>query len=134
MTKTADVPIATPIDLAHAVIGLERETGRAVLVEQRGGPPQRIAGYTVGAGHIAGESPHGGEMHPDGDELLYLISGRVQVVLELDDGDRVVDVDAGQALVVPRGVWHLIRVVEPGQLFNITPGPRGDARPRKGST
>lgn len=131
MTKTADIPAGTPIDLAHQVVGLERDTGRAVIVPQSGGPPNRIHGYTVGAGHIAGESPHGGELHPDADELLYLVSGRVQVLLELEGGDRTVDLAGGQALVVPRGVWHLIRVVEPGQLVNITPGPGGQHRPKR---
>ncbi|MGB5510074.1 MAG: hypothetical protein WBM87_00025 [Woeseiaceae bacterium] len=29
---------------------------------------------------MAENSPHGGEMHPDGDEVLYLISGRANVV------------------------------------------------------
>jgi mannose-6-phosphate isomerase-like protein (cupin superfamily) len=69
-------------------------------------------------------------MHPDGDELLYVVSGRVQVVMELDDTDCVVDVRPGEALVVPRGVWHNILSGEPGQIIHITPGPRGAARHR----
>ena len=131
MTKTSAVPVATTIDLSKQTVGLERESGRAVLMPpRRGGPPERITGYTVEAGFIEGEPPHGGEMHPDADELLYLISGRVEVVLELDDGERRVEVDAGQAIVVPQGTWHQIYVIEPGQLLNITPGPHGDARPK----
>jgi mannose-6-phosphate isomerase-like protein (cupin superfamily) len=130
MTTTTDIPVGETIDLSRAVVGLERSTGRAVLVEQPGGPPRRIEGYTVGAPLVAGDPPHGGEMHPDADELLYLVSGRIQVVLELDDGDRVVDVEPGQALVVPRGVWHNIFSVEPGHMIHITPGPGGEGRPR----
>jgi mannose-6-phosphate isomerase-like protein (cupin superfamily) len=68
-------------------------------------------------------------MHPDADELLYLLSGRIRVRLELEDGDRDVEVESGQAVVVPRGIWHQIHVDEPGQLLNITPGPGGQARP-----
>jgi mannose-6-phosphate isomerase-like protein (cupin superfamily) len=42
------------------------------------------------------------------EQLLYLISGAVTVTLELADGDRLVDLGAGDAVVVPRGVWHKI--------------------------
>jgi mannose-6-phosphate isomerase-like protein (cupin superfamily) len=95
-----------------------------------GGPP-RIDGYTVGAPVLnpGGEPPHAGEMHPDGDELLLLVSGRVRVRLELDEGERETELAAGQALVVPRGVWHRISIQEPGQLVHVTPGPGGHHRP-----
>jgi hypothetical protein len=33
-------------------------------------------------------------------------------------------------VVVPTGTWHQIDTQEPGRLLNITPGPRGEARPR----
>ena len=35
----------------------------------------------------------------------------------------------GEGLAVPRGVWHLVHVEEPGQLVHITPGPGGEHRP-----
>jgi len=72
-------------------------------------------------------------VHPDGDELLYLISGAVTVTLELAGGDVLVDLGAGDAVVVPKGVWHKITMREPGQLIHITPGPNGDHRPLAGS-
>jgi hypothetical protein len=40
------------------------------------GPPRRIDGYTIRAiPDIDGPGPHGGEVHPDGDELLFVLSG-----------------------------------------------------------
>jgi mannose-6-phosphate isomerase-like protein (cupin superfamily) len=130
MAANSEIPPGTTIDLSGTVIGLERATRHAVIVEQPGGPPRRIDGYTVGAPWVEGEPPHDGEMHPDGDELLFLVSGRMQVMLELDDGGRVVDLGPGQALVVPQGTWHQILTVEPGHLVHITPGPSGDSRLR----
>src|SRR3954452_10234484 len=73
------------------------------------GPPQRIDGYTIGAiSNIDGPGPHGGEVHPDGDEFLYVVSGAMELIL--DDGDeRAVGVEtkvllqSGDAYVVPRG-------------------------------
>lgn len=134
MGITSEIPVGQPFELAEATVGLEGGTGRAVFVATTPGrPPNRIVGYTVQSSAVEGPPPHGGEMHPDADELLYLISGRIRVQLELADGDEEVEVRAGQAVVIPRGIWHQIHVDEPGQLLNITPGPGGQARPRPGS-
>ena len=96
--------------------------------------PIRVDGFTVGAPIMTESAPHRGELHPDGDELLYLISGRVSVVL--DDGDQeTVGVETtselapGQAFVVPQGVWHRVVVHEPSHFVHITPGPQSAHRP-----
>ena len=129
MATTHEIQAGRRIDLAREVVGFDRSDRRARLVEQRGGPPQRIDGFTVGAPELTGDAPHDGEMHPDGDELLYLISGAVTVTLELAGGDRLVDLGAGDAIVVPKRVWHKIMMKVPGRLIHITPGPNGEARP-----
>ena len=126
---THEIQPGRRIDLAREVVGFGRSDRLAVLVEQTAGPPNRIDGFTVGAPELTGDAPHDGEMHPDGDELLYLISGAVTVTLELADGDCRVELGAGDAIVVPKGVWHQITMREPGRLIHITPGPNGDARP-----
>jgi mannose-6-phosphate isomerase-like protein (cupin superfamily) len=129
---TSEIEAGRRIDLAREVVGIERAGWRARWGEQGAGrPPQRIDGFTIGAPHIAGDPPHDGEMHPDGDELLYLVSGAVTVTLELLDGDTQVELGAGDAVVVPQGIWHQVTTREPGQLIHITPGPHGDARPRR---
>ena len=74
-------------------------------------------------------APHMGEMHPDGDELLFLISGHVSVLLEEQGAERAVELRPGQAIVVPRGVWHRVIPQQPSQLLHITPGPGGEHRP-----
>jgi mannose-6-phosphate isomerase-like protein (cupin superfamily) len=130
MTTTQEIQPGRRIDLTREVVGLDRGDRRARLVDQVAGrPPQRIDGLTIGAPQIAGDPPHDGEMHPDGDELLYVLSGAVTVTLELSGGNTEVDLDGGDAIVVPQGVWHQITIREPGQLLHITPGPNGDARP-----
>ncbi len=131
MTTTTEIQPGQRIDPTRQVIGIGRTTRRAVLVEQEPGrPPRRIDGFTIGAPQLAGDAPHDGEVHPNGDEVLYLISGAVSVRLELADGDQHIEVAAGDALVVPQGVWHKITMRQPGQLLHITPGPDGDARMR----
>ena len=117
-----------PIDIASWVIHLER-SGQAAAAESPPGPPTRIDGLSIGAPRISGPPPHAGEMHPDGDEVLYLISGRLTVVLEDESPPRQVVLEPGQALIVPRGVWHQVNVDEPSQLLHVTPGPGGEHRP-----
>lgn len=62
------------------------------------------------------------EMHPAGDEVLALLSGRVTVVLEQDGDDREIDLDAGEICVVPRGCWHRVKVRQAGEMMFITAG------------
>jgi mannose-6-phosphate isomerase-like protein (cupin superfamily) len=135
MSTTREIEPGQKIDLSCEVVGIDRSDRRARLVEQQNGrPPQRIDGFTVGAPMLTGDAPHAGEMHPDGDELLYLVSGAITVRLELPGGDRTIDMGPGEALVVPKGVWHLVHLREPGTLVHITPGPHGDHRPLEGSS
>jgi hypothetical protein len=74
-----DIPNGVAFNLSGRIVGLERQTGRAVLVERSSDGPWRIDGYTVESSALGGPPPHGGEMHPDADELLYLVSGRIRV-------------------------------------------------------
>jgi mannose-6-phosphate isomerase-like protein (cupin superfamily) len=100
------------------------EAAMGITREIPTGEPFELAGRIVGL-----ERETGRELHPDADELLYLLSGRIRVRLELEGGDREAEVRPGQALAIPRGTWHQIIVDEPGQLVNVTPGPGGQHRP-----
>ena len=62
------------------------------------------------------------EMHPAGDEILFMLEGKATFVLELSDGLREVVLSAGRLLVIPKGVWHTARVSEPSRLLAITAG------------
>jgi mannose-6-phosphate isomerase-like protein (cupin superfamily) len=85
---------------------------------------------TIGIVTMSHDAPHGGEVHPDGDEILYVISGRLRVT-----GDSApntpIEMGPGQACIVRKGEWHRVRVLEKTQLLHITPGPNGDHRPLK---
>jgi mannose-6-phosphate isomerase-like protein (cupin superfamily) len=94
----------------------------------KSGIPERVDGMTVGIVTMEHSAPHGGEVHPDGDELLYVISGRVQVTCDSAPGDALV-LEAGRGCIVARGEWHKVEVLEKTQLLHITPGPNGDHRP-----
>jgi quercetin dioxygenase-like cupin family protein len=83
---------------------------------------------TVGIETIVDDAPHRGEVHPDGDEILYVVSGRLRVAGE-SDPNMTLELGAGEACIVRKGEWHLVHVLEKTQLIHITPGPNGDHRP-----
>ena len=117
----------THFDPSNHVIGLDGEFAATKLPEQPD-PPVPFSGVTFGVATMSQNSPHNGEMHPDGDEILYLISGKVRVVFV--DGDAEDDdVHPGDGLVIPKGVWHRVDILEPCQIVYLTPGPNNQFRP-----
>jgi len=59
------------------------------------------------------------EMHPQADEVLILASGALDVIVYWDGGERKIALEAGQAAIVPRGVWHRLVMRRPGRLLFI---------------
>ncbi len=126
---------ASPVRFEGSVANIARDCSMTITSAPPG-PPRRIDGFTIGAiPNIDGPGPHGGEVHPDGDEFLYVVSGAMELILD-DGDDRAVGVEttvvlrSGDAYVVPRGVWHRLEAVESSYLVHVTPGPNGGYRPR----
>ena len=123
----------TRTQLPGAVIGFLRD-GTSTVVEAPTGPV-RLDGFTFGVADIDEAPPHSGEMHPDGDELLYVITGRAAVLLEDDGTQETIGtvtrhvLEPGDAFVVPKGHWHRIETLEPYRLVHLTPGPGDGHRP-----
>ena len=117
----------TRFDANIDTIGVGRDL-IAVRVPMQADPPIPVDGLTIGIAEMSENSPHDGEMHPDGDEVLYLISGHVNVVFEEAEFDTV-DMQPGDGLVVPKGVWHRVDILAPSKIIYATPGPGGEYRP-----
>ena len=69
------------------------------------------------------------ERHPAGDEIVCLIEGALDLVLETDDGEQVIPMRDRGLTVVPRGVWHTARVRTPCVGLFITRGGGTEVRP-----
>ena len=108
-------------------VGIGRDL-TASLVPARPDPPIAVDGISFGVASMTESSPHDGEMHPDGDEVLYLISGQVRVTLDTEPA-AVLDMHPGDGLIVPKGVWHRVDIIQPSQIVYLTPGPGGKYRP-----
>jgi quercetin dioxygenase-like cupin family protein len=122
-----DSPAIVPVDPSRFSFNIQRDLS-VVAAEQKPGPPERVDGLTVGIVTLTHDAPHNGEVHPDGDEILYVISGRLRV--ESDSSTNPLELGPGGACIVRKGEWHKVRVLEPSQLLHVTPGPNGDHRPR----
>lgn len=116
-----------PVDVSRFALDIHRDLSVSPRA-RKGGPPERIDGVTVGIVPVTGNSPHNGEVHPDGDEILYVISGRLRVIGESDPA-AALELGPGEACIVKQGEWHQVLMIEPSLLLHITPGPRGDYRP-----
>lgn len=127
--------ISEAFDLASTYVQLE--DGPAALAVEVGDRfwenidrrPELHGGRLVGTFHNATDWEIW-EMHPAGDEIVCLLSGAIDVVLEEDHGERVVPLEAGLTCIVPQGVWHRAVVREPGDTLHITRGEGTQHRPR----
>jgi mannose-6-phosphate isomerase-like protein (cupin superfamily) len=64
----------------------------------------RLNQCLVGVTRFRGLTPW--ERHPDGDELLHVLEGEVDVTVLTDGGPVEARIAAGSVFVVPRGLWH----------------------------
>lgn len=116
-----------PVDISKCSFDIHKDLSVSPR-ERESGPPMRIDGLTVGIVTMEHSAPHGGEVHPDGDEILYVISGKVKVTGD-SAPDTPLELGAGESCIVKAGEWHKVDVLEKTQLLHITPGPNGDHRP-----
>jgi len=68
-------------------------------------------------------------MRTSREKLCAWCSGKLDLVLQEGRSDRVVELDAGQAFLVPFGTWHRFLVKTPGELLFVTPGKGTQHRP-----
>jgi mannose-6-phosphate isomerase-like protein (cupin superfamily) len=69
------------------------------------------------------------EMHPQGEEFVFLLSGAVDFVLDRGGMIETVELRSGHAYIVPRGVWHRQVVRAPGDILFVTAGKGTQHRP-----
>lgn len=69
------------------------------------------------------------EMHPNGDEVLVLLEGRLTMIFERAGRQTRHEMAAGSTLVVPAGTWHRALVSQPTKLMAITYGSGTQHKP-----
>jgi mannose-6-phosphate isomerase-like protein (cupin superfamily) len=83
---------------------------------------------TIGIGrYVPGSSPW--ERHRNGDELLLVTDGEVQIEILDDDGtSHVEQLKEGTLFVVPRGLWHQLTASANVNILYISPSEDGAER------
>ena len=71
------------------------------------------------------------ERHPAGEEVVLVVSGRLDLIQRTaDGGERRIPLGPGQAAINPAGVWHTADVHGQATGFFVTPGVGTQGRPR----
>ena len=61
------------------------------------------------------------ERHPDGDELLYILAGELEMTLLRENISEQASLLPGSLFVVPKGVWHRPYAKTDVRLLYVTP-------------
>jgi mannose-6-phosphate isomerase-like protein (cupin superfamily) len=71
------------------------------------------------------------EIHPNGDEIVCLISGCATLVLEVQDGEHssLELTQPGSFAFIPRGTWHTAKISQESAMLFITAGEGTRNRP-----
>jgi len=86
------------------------------------------SGWLVGLFHY-GENWPMWEMHPEADEIVHVVAGDFEFVLDAGGPEQRVAVKTGQTFVVPKGVWHRAIVNTEGDAVHVTFGKGTKHRP-----
>jgi mannose-6-phosphate isomerase-like protein (cupin superfamily) len=96
----------------------------AEFFRESGNSPEMRHGRTLALYRVS--SPHDvhypiWEIHPEGDELLIVVSGSLSVDLREGEKERTAPLPPQAAFIVRAGVRHRLIVHEPSVLIAITP-------------
>jgi mannose-6-phosphate isomerase-like protein (cupin superfamily) len=124
-----------PFALNHTYVHLQPDgQAQRVEVDERfwatiGERTELHRGYRVTRATMNDDWPHW-EMHPEGEELVVLLKGAMDLVL--DDGARQWTVElrpGSETWINPRGVWHRGVVHQPSEVLFATAGRGTRHRP-----
>ena len=68
------------------------------------------------------------EMHPNGEEIVYLLSGAMDLILDTGDRQKTIELRGKGLVVIPRQTWHTAKVFEPSNMLVITLGKETQVR------
>ena len=133
------MPMQGPLDLRRSYVSIT-DGGSATAVEVT--PdfwPELISGqrtigtWLMGVNHRV-TAPLVWDLHPDGECVVCLLSGAVDIVVLDGDREHVIKLLApGAGCVVPRGTWHRQIIREEADVMFLTAGRDTRQRPVEGN-
>jgi mannose-6-phosphate isomerase-like protein (cupin superfamily) len=71
------------------------------------------------------------EIHPAGDEIVVLLSGYADMILDQGGSHQVSSLaQPGSFVIVPKGTWHTARISTPTSMLFVTPGQGTENKPK----
>jgi mannose-6-phosphate isomerase-like protein (cupin superfamily) len=71
------------------------------------------------------------EVHPAGDEIVVLLAGYADMILDLDGSHQVSTLaQPGAFVIVPKGIWHTARTSITTSMLFVTPGQGTENKPQ----
>lgn len=71
------------------------------------------------------------ERHPAGDEIVVLVSGHADMILDLGGSQQLTTLaQPGSFVIVPKGTWHTARISVPTSMLFVTPGEGTENKPK----
>lgn len=116
---------ATPINLADAFSTLTRLQDRtpASSAEDLQNAFRQLSDYRDGGAFIATFAGHSSwERHANGDELVYAVEGKTELVLLISGAQRRSTLQAGELVIIPANTWHRFETTGI-KLLTLTPQP-----------
>lgn len=77
----------------------------------------------VSLGKWCGKTPW--ELHPDGNEFIFILDGKLIVTLLDTDNSQQIIVEKGNSCIVPRNVWHRTQADFPVTLLAVIASQHG---------
>lgn len=117
-----------PVNTAINSFKISRELNVTVSVpDMHKGPPKQFDGLNVGIITME-KASNNGEVHLDGDEILYVISGELSLTSDSNPNESLT-LCSGDSCIIKKGEWHKVNVIETAQLIYMTPGLNNEHRP-----
>ncbi len=93
------------------------------LYERIGQNYGEFIGHELISCHEFSEDWPSWEIHPHGDEVVILLSGKATLVLDLGNEQQQIELsEQGDYVLVPRDTWHTAKIKAQSKLLFITPG------------
>ena len=117
------------VDVTQSTFKISREfTITESVPNMHKSKAEQFDGLNVGIITLDKNPPHNGEMHLDGDEILYVMSGELSLTSDSNPNESLIlyPVDS---CIISKGEWHKVNVIKPTKLLYITPGLNNEHRP-----
>jgi len=116
-----------PVDTRIHSFKISRELDVTVSVpDMHRGPPKQFNGLNVGIVTME-KASNNGEVHLDGDEILYVISGELSLTSDSNPNEPL-SLCSGDSCIIKKGEWHKVNIIKLTQLIYITPGLNNEHR------